>query len=118
MRPHLGRARSLHVAPFLMPPLVFTGLFVALWSWKCLMMVLFQNTIIYNPFLPPNSRSLTIEEFSRDCGRVKWREERIKSLDGTEIALCVADVPPVSQVSAGEAKHPVYILYFQGLPLL
>ncbi|KAG5751590.1 hypothetical protein H9Q70_005733 [Fusarium xylarioides] len=70
--------------------------------------------IIYNPFLPPNSRSLTIEEFSRDCGRVKWREERIKSLDGTKIALCVADVPPVSQVSAGKAKHPVYILYFQG----
>ncbi|EWZ49572.1 hypothetical protein FOCG_12295 [Fusarium oxysporum f. sp. radicis-lycopersici 26381] len=114
MRPHLGRTKSLHVAPFLMPPLVFTGLFVALWSWKCLMMVLFQNTIIYNPFLPPNSRSLTIEEFSRDCGRVKWREERIKSLDGTEIALCVADVPPVSQVSAGKATTPVYILYFQG----
>ncbi|WZH39378.1 Alpha/Beta hydrolase protein [Fusarium acuminatum] len=96
-----------------MPPLLFTGLFVALWCWKCAMMVLFQNTIIYNPFLPPNSRSITIDEVSRDCGRVQWREERIKSLDGTEIALCVADVPPVSKQNANEAKTPVYVLYFQ-----
>jgi hypothetical protein len=57
---------------------------------------------------------MTIDEVSRDCGRVQWREERIKSLDGTEIALCVADVPPVSKQNANEAKTPVYVLYFQG----
>jgi hypothetical protein len=94
-----------------MPPLIFGGLFVALWSWKCAMMVLFQNAIIYNPFLPPNARSMRIDEFSRECGGVQWREERIRSLDGTEIALCVSDMP----ASATGAKKPVYILYFQGL---
>ncbi|KAF5017723.1 hypothetical protein F66182_10321 [Fusarium sp. NRRL 66182] len=114
LRPVTGYRRTLHVAPFLMPPLVFSGLFVALWCWKCAMMVLFQNTIIYNPFLPPNARSMRINEFSRDCGGIKWREERIKSLDGTEIALCVSDVLSTSGTSAGKTKTPVYILYFQG----
>ncbi|KAM5343033.1 hypothetical protein ACJ41O_013999 [Fusarium nematophilum] len=97
-----------------MPPLLFGGLFVALWVWKCAMMVLFQNTIIYNPFLPPNARSMRIEEYSRGCGGVQWREERIKSLDGTEIALCVSDVPPPASRAAADPKTPVYILYFQG----
>ncbi|KAF4964187.1 hypothetical protein FSARC_7884 [Fusarium sarcochroum] len=77
-------------------------------------MILFQNAIIYNPFLPPNARSMRIDEVSRDCGGVKWREERIKSLDGTEIALCVSDVPSVSKPSIDKAKTPVYVLYFQG----
>lgn len=107
--------RYFHVAPFLMPPLVFGGLFVALWTWKCMAMIMFQNTIIYNPFLPPNARSMTIAEFAKECGGIGWREERIKSLDGTEIALCVSDV---SAPSRGDAKRgPVYILYFQGLSL-
>lgn len=110
-RPVGGRTRCFHVAPVLMPPLIFGGLFVALWSWKCAMMVLFQNAIIYNPFLPPNARSMRIDEFSRECGGVQWREERIRSLDGTEIALCVSDMP----ASSTGAKKPVYILYFQGL---
>ncbi|KAF7543829.1 hypothetical protein G7Z17_g10435 [Cylindrodendrum hubeiense] len=106
--------RSFHVAPILMPPLLFSGLFVALWCWKCTMMVLCQNMIIYNPFLPPDSRSLRIADFAKDCGGIQWREERIRSLDGTEIALCVSDVSPASHSGAvGRIKTPVYILYFQ-----
>ncbi|KAF4981239.1 hypothetical protein FZEAL_2927 [Fusarium zealandicum] len=112
-RPVRGCTRSFHVAPALMPPLLFGGLFVALWCWKCTMMVLFQNTIIYNPFLPPNARSLRIDEYLRECGGVQWKEERTKSLDGTEIALCVADVS-ATKSKAGAVQSPVYILYFQG----
>lgn len=78
------------------------------------MLVLFQNYIVYNPFLPPNARSMRIEEYARECGGIRWREERIRSLDGTEIAMCVSDVPPASNVSA-DRPTPVYILYFQGL---
>ncbi|OAA56073.1 hypothetical protein ISF_07671 [Cordyceps fumosorosea ARSEF 2679] len=37
-------------------------LFIALWCWKCTMLVVFQNTIIYNPFLPPDARRLEIAE--------------------------------------------------------
>ncbi|KAL6801170.1 hypothetical protein GGI42DRAFT_343237 [Trichoderma sp. SZMC 28013] len=104
--------RQIHLGQVFMPPLIFTGLFLALWCYKCIMLVLFQNAIIYNPFLPPNARSMTISEFSRQCGGVEWKEDRIKSLDGTEIALCI------SEISCGGSskglKTPVYILYFQG----
>lgn len=110
--------RGFHVAPILIPPLMFGGLFVALWTWKCAMMVLCQNMIIYNPFLPPNARSMRIADYAKDCGGIQWREERIRSLDGTEIALCVSDVLPASDPGiVGRTKTPVYILYFQGLSL-
>lgn len=91
---------------------MFLGLFVTLWCWKCTMLVLFQNTIIYNPFLPPNARSLTIAEYARQCGRVAWREETIRSLDGTQLALCVSDVQTAT-ASESQATQ-VYILYMQG----
>lgn len=110
--------RQFHVGKVLMPPAIFTGLFLALWCYKCIMLVLFQNAIIYNPFLPPNARSMQISEFARQCGGVEWREERIKSLDGTEIALCISEMS-CGKESAGSSKPPktpVYILYFQGLP--
>lgn len=107
----LGIKRPLHVGHVVMPPLIFAGLFVFLWCWKCTMLVIFQNAIIYNPFLPPNARSLRIAEFASQCGGIQWREERIKSLDGTEIALCVADMQQ-GPVVAGQKQ--VYILYFQG----
>lgn len=82
------------------------------------MMVLCQNMIIYNPFLPPNARSMRIADYAKDCGGIQWREERIRSLDGTEIALCVSDVLPASDPGiVGRTKTPVYILYFQGLSL-
>lgn len=103
--------RFLHIAPVLMPPIIFGGLFVALWCWKCMMMVLCQNYIIYNPFLPPNARGMRIDEYVRECGGIGWREERIRSLDGTELALCVAEVTPPRNIAKNQR---VYILYFQG----
>ncbi|KAL6887641.1 Alpha/Beta hydrolase protein [Trichoderma longibrachiatum] len=110
--------RQIHVGNMLMPPAIFTGLFLALWCYKCIMLVLFQNAIIYNPFLPPNARSMQISEFARQCGGIEWREDRIKSLDGTEIALCISEVSCGREsAGAGSSKAPktaVYILYFQG----
>lgn len=105
--------RQFHLHPLAAAPLILTGLFVALWTWKCTMLVLFQNAIIYNPFMPPNARSMRIEEFARQCGGVQWREERIRSLDGTEIALCVSQHPQGVTAGASSARE-VYILYFQG----
>lgn len=103
--------RLIHIGDVLIPPAIFTGLFLVLWCWKCTMLIVFQNTIIYNPFMPPDARSLRIADFAKQCGGVEWREERIKSLDGTEIALCVADVPALN--TAVRPKM-LYILYFQG----
>ena len=72
------------------------------------MMVLFQSKIIYMPFLPPNARSDAIEEYQSYCGGVEWREEHIRSGDGTNIALAVAEV---GEKNEGREK---VVLYCQG----
>jgi len=41
---------------FLLPPVVFVDLLGALWAWTCMMMVVFQNKIIYMPGIPLNAR--------------------------------------------------------------
>lgn len=64
------------IPTILLPPVVFGGLVVALWTWKCLMMVIFQNKIIYMPGLPPNARGERIEDYKNQCGGVGWKEVR------------------------------------------
>ncbi|KAF2236152.1 alpha/beta-hydrolase [Viridothelium virens] len=95
----------------LVVPTVFFGLLVTLWTYKCFMMVLFQNKIIYMPSIPPFSRSEKIADYAHSCSPVVWEERRIKSPDGTLIALCVGTVPI-------QRRRPpprnVTILYFQG----
>lgn len=79
------------------------------------MMVIFQNKIIYMPGLPPNARREKIEDYKNQCGGIVWREEKIKSLDGTPISLCVASVEnSVNTSSVSPVLRTVYILYFQG----
>ena len=115
-RRHALTTRLLHIPTAVWPPLIFTGLFVVLWAWKCTMLVLFQNTIIYNPFLPPDARRLTIAEFEKDCAKVAWCEKNIKSRDGTRLSICTADIPPLHQTASQTID--VYILYLQGLAIL
>lgn len=78
------------------------------------MLVLFQNMIIYNPFLPPNARQARIVDYARQCGGIEWRRETIPSLDGTQLALCVSEVSTKS-ASDGPFTH-VHIIYMQGSP--
>ncbi|CAG8948880.1 hypothetical protein HYFRA_00002004 [Hymenoscyphus fraxineus] len=104
--------RRIHTA--LVPPIVFGSLVVTLWTWKCLMMILFQNKIIYMPGLPPNARRERIEDYKNQCGGVVWREEKIKSLDGTRISLCIAGVEHGGNTLTNSPLKTVYILYFQG----
>jgi hypothetical protein len=116
--------RQLHVSTILLPPVVFVGLLGALWAWKCLMMVTFQNKIIYIPGMPPNTRRERINDYAAQCGGVQWREHRIRAADGTGVALCVASMA-TSTADKGKIEAtgfdevvevPVYILYFQGPP--
>ncbi|KAK5130866.1 hypothetical protein LTR08_001587 [Meristemomyces frigidus] len=107
----------------LVPPAVFTGLLLTLWSYKCLMTVLFQNKVIYMPYMPPFARSEKIADYAAICKPVEWEEKRIRSLDGTKISLCVGTVPRVEVPTAAKtptsaavpvrSKH-VVICYFQG----
>lgn len=94
----------------LTPPAVFVGLVLALWAYKCLMMVVFQDKIIYMPSVPPFSRRETLCTYQKACGRVQWREEQIESTDGTRLAICVAQVAS----AAAPAPQHLIVLYFQG----
>lgn len=92
-------------------PLIYVGLLGTLYVWKSAMMIMFQNLIIYNPYLPPNARRMRIADFVRQDSALQWSEERIRSLDGTEVALGVCET---SSAISGCARTPVYILYLQG----
>ncbi|KAI1331329.1 Alpha/Beta hydrolase protein [Xylariaceae sp. FL0255] len=116
--------RSIHLEGPALAPVVFAGLFVSLWTWKCFMMVVFQNKIIYMPGLPPNSRREKIEDYKSQLLGLSWREERMRAADGTRLALCVTDLPlgrsPSSSLSSSKQDNEAppdrnfYILYFQG----
>jgi hypothetical protein len=119
IRYNTAQRRSLIEIPtILLPPVIFAGLVVSLWTWKCFMMVIFQNKIIYMPGLPPNSRREKIADYKNQCAGIHWQEEKTKSLDGTPISLCVASVE--SDPVAHQRRETVYILYFQGqyIPLM
>lgn len=105
-----------------MPPLYFTGLLGALWLWKCMMLVVFQNKIIYMPGMPPNSRRETIADYASECRGIQWHEKRTRAADGTSLALAVANAHSKGEEAnkgSGAGKESVaghvYILYFQGL---
>jgi len=104
---------SIH--PGILAPSVFVFLVITLWFYKCCMMVLFQDKIIYMPGVPPFSRGEKIADYERECRPIRWREERIRSIDGTRISLCVGkrDVDAEKLKSTVFAKR-VVILYFQG----
>lgn len=76
-------------------------------------MVIFQNKIIYMPSVPPFSRSERIEDYTKQCGGITWKEERIKAADGVDIALAVASVDGIKEEMRKEAAH-VAIVYYQG----
>ncbi|KAL2165448.1 hypothetical protein VTH06DRAFT_746 [Thermothelomyces fergusii] len=87
----------------------------------CIMMVVFQNKIIYMPGLPPTSRRERIANWASMCGGVEWTEESTVAEDGTRLALAVTNVPlpngkrpATAAVRNQPAPAHVYVLYFQG----
>lgn len=85
------------------------------------MMVVFQNKIIYMPSVPPFSKSEKLESYVKECSPVRWKQESIKSMDGTSISLAVGECSSKDVLGASpqnlEAqtinKH-VVMIYFQG----
>jgi fermentation-respiration switch protein FrsA (DUF1100 family) len=96
----------------LVPPVVFTGLLIALWTYKIVMTVVFQEKILYMSYMPPQTRSEVIEDYAATCRPVQWEEVRIKSLDGTNISLGVGSIP--SALTPNESVGEIVICYFQG----
>jgi pimeloyl-ACP methyl ester carboxylesterase len=109
-----GQMRTIFagVSPFVLVPGVFISLLIGHWIHKCLLMVLFQNKIIYMPSLPPGSRRERLEDYSKTWAGVSWKETKIKSLDGTKLSVAVAH-PEISSAAQVNRKK-VVVLYFQG----
>ena len=115
IRVHHGR-RALCIEALgsvLLPPVIFSGLLASLWFYKCCMMVVFQNKIIYMPGVPPFARQEKIANYARACHPVVWKEERIMTEDGKDLALCVGEIRCGSRVPLKPSVH-VVVLYFQG----
>ncbi|KAF3762257.1 hypothetical protein M406DRAFT_239794, partial [Cryphonectria parasitica EP155] len=107
--------RQIHIPALLLPPVIFAGLVLALYTWKSFVMVSLQNKIIYNPYLPPSARHDKISDFQKYLYGIEWKELRMRSIDRTDLALAVASVSSHghSPRDDGVAYH-VYILYCQG----
>lgn len=101
------------VSPFILVPGAFFGLLIGHWIHKCLLMVLFQNKIIYMPSLPPGSRRERLDEYAKTWAGVSWEEKKIKSLDGTKLSLAIARLTKSTGPVQEKTKQTV-VLYFQG----
>jgi hypothetical protein len=114
LRPPLRRRRIWTLStipPFLLAPAVFTGLTLTLWSYKCLMMILFQSRIIYMPGIPLGARSEKISDYAAHCRGVRWRQDSLRVHDGTVLATATATVN--KDATTTRAKELV-VVYFQG----
>jgi len=84
---------------------------VALWTYKCIMMVVFQNKIIYMPSVPPFSRSEKVEDYAAQCRPVEWHEHPLRSIDGTALKLLEGSI---QQSSGKPVTKRIVVLYLQG----
>ncbi|KAJ5563782.1 hypothetical protein N7513_000024 [Penicillium frequentans] len=104
--------------PLLIPPIIFVGLLLTLWTWKCFWIIVMQNKLLYLSWLPPFSRSEQISEYKHECKPVQWAEKRLRSLDGTKLAICEGYIPESpKQVHAKKPKKLVIIWKWGSLPL-
>jgi len=103
---------SANVHPIFFPPALFVALLLTLWVQKCIMMIIFQNKIIYMPGLPPDSRQEKLKDYQSACRPIVWTEETIRSIDGKRLALCVGQIE--RQASQGDTRRQILVLYFQG----
>ncbi|KAJ5151394.1 uncharacterized protein N7482_010646 [Penicillium canariense] len=108
------------------PPLMFVGLLVTLWAWKCFWIIMMQDRLLYMSWMPPFARSEKMEDYQAECRPVQWQETTIRSLDRTKLALCIGTLPgkedaashPSSLRSASlppnHRRQKIVICYFQG----
>lgn len=96
-------------SPLILAPVVFTGLTLTLWSYKCLMMILFQSRIIYMPGIPLGARTEKISDYSAYCRGIRWKEGKIHVDDGTVLATASATVN-----NSREKEKELVVVYFQG----
>lgn len=75
-----------HTPSLLLTLSVFVGLPIALWAYKCAMMVLFQRKIIYMGYAPLGARTEELKEFIRFEHHAECREIVIESTSNVKLA--------------------------------
>ncbi|KAF8417383.1 alpha/beta superfamily hydrolase, partial [Tirmania nivea] len=106
--------------PAILSPIVFVGLVATLWTYKCLMMIIFQNKIIYMPGVPLGARRERIEDYAVVCSGIRWKEVQIPTKDGHLLRGAVAEeLGHIVAAGAGKQagkpyKRRVIIVYYQG----
>ncbi|KAH8150904.1 uncharacterized protein LAJ45_05086 [Morchella importuna] len=95
----------------LVPPVVFGGLVISLWMYKCAMMVLFQNKIIYMPGVPLGAKRETLQDYKHLFKGIQWHEHHnhIATSDGKRLSSVTA----TTGGSQAGKKH-ILVLYLQG----
>lgn len=89
-------------------PLIFGGLFIALWSWKSLSLILFQNKIIYMPYL---GRGEQVKDYKTPG--VAWHTTHLRTADGPTLTLCHSTLPCEKRVMGSRTRR-ITIIYLQG----
>lgn len=117
------------IPSILVPPLIFLGLLLGLWTWKCFWIILLQDKLLYLTWLPPFTRSEKIADYEAQCRPVQWEERQVRSLDGTKLAVCEGRIPALHKdqesrldsrgteshgMRGANRKKSVVICYFQG----
>ena len=100
--PAIGSDRKLHSA--IWPPLIFVNLLLALWAYKvcdkrmrlimmqCLTLIIFQNKLIYLPYLPFGARKETIQDYTPGLLGLDWMTTKVRTRDGRKLSACVAEI--------------------------
>ncbi|CCG82903.1 putative Alpha/beta superfamily hydrolase [Taphrina deformans PYCC 5710] len=98
-------------------PLIFGGLLVALWTWKSLMLIVFQDKIIYMPYL---GRQEQLEHHPTPA--VEWSRHALRTSDHVTIVLCNAKLTKAKRDQSvrgnaecsDDCRKRVTMVYLQG----
>ncbi|CAG8473509.1 8581_t:CDS:2 [Paraglomus occultum] len=101
--------------------LIAVGVPLAVYVYKCTMLVLFQNKLIYVPYLPPGSRQVQLDNTLVDQ-RMLCKKVNVWTQDGCKLAGIIVRAKKSKEFQAGldetswrdiDDNDPVMI-YFQG----
>ena len=59
---------------------------------QSLMLIAFQNKLIYLPYIPPGARNETIKDYHLQLLGFDWKTTEVRTRDGKRLGTCVAQI--------------------------
>ena len=59
---------------------------------QCIMMIIFQNKLIYLPYIPYGARKETIQDYTPQLLGLDWTTSEVRTRDGKKLSTCVAEI--------------------------